>query len=154
MYGYSDSDWAGSKVDRRSTTGYYFSMNTEGPPISWKSKKQHTIALSSCEAEYMALAASSQEGMYLKMLFSDWLQLECTPVIHADNQGAIALVKNNMVQSRSKHIDIRYHYIRDNYQKGLLDIIYISTDNNISDLMTKPISKPKLDKFKTLLFGK
>ena len=157
LSGFSDSDWAGSVIDRRSTTGYYFSLNPNGPPVSWKSKKQCTVALSSCEAEYMALSASAQEANYLTMLMKDFmpmdLQFDKPVVIKADNQGAIALVKNNIIQNRSKHIDIRYHFIRNNYANGSIDIIYIPTESNVADLMTKPVTKQKLEHFKTLLFG-
>ena len=155
LHGYSDSDWAGSTTDRRSTTGYYFSLNRDGPPISWKSRKQPTVALSSCEAEYMALAACSQEGLFLEMLMRDFIpDVSFKPVvIKGDNQGSIALVKNNIVQNRSKHIDIKYHFIRSNYVNGLIDIMYTPTESNVADVMTKPMTKQKLDRFKSQLFG-
>ena len=97
LVGYSDADWASSVEDRKSTTGYLFYMNEEGPAISWKSKKQSTIALSSCEAEYMALTACTQEAMFLKMLLSEFEEQpnQCTP-IYEDNQGAIALNKEQI----------------------------------------------------------
>ena len=155
LHGYSDSDWAGSTTDRRSTTVYYFSLNRDGPPISWKSRKQPTVALSSCEAEYMALAACSQEGLFLEMLMRDFIpDVSFKPVvIKGDNQGSIALVKNNIVQNRSKHIDIKYHFIRSNYVNGLIDIMYTPTESNVADVMTKPMTKQKLDRFKSQLFG-
>ena len=97
LVGFSDSDWGGSENDRRSTSGYYFSLSDEGPPISWKSRKQATVALSSCEAEYMALALSVQEAMFLSILLKDFLNETINNVtINADNQGAIALVKTQL----------------------------------------------------------
>ena len=155
LQGFSDSDWAGSTEDRRSTTGYYFSLNPDGPPVSWKSKKQTTVALSSCEAEYMALSACSQEALFLEMLVRDLIPTgKFKPVvIYGDNQGALALVKNNIVHNRSKHIDIRYHFIRSNYVNGLIDVRYIPTNKNVADVMTKPMTKQKLDTFQKLLFG-
>ena len=157
LSGFSDSDWAGSVSDRCSTTGYYFSLNPDGPPVSWKSKKQCTIALSSCEAEYMALAASAQEAIFLSMLMNDFMPIDLSinkpVVIKADNQGSIAFVKNNIVHNRSKHIDIKYHFIRNNYVNGLIDVVYIPTELNVADVMTKPVTKQKLEHFRMLLFG-
>lgn len=106
---YSDSDWVADLSDRRSTTGFCVSLTDSGPPISWKSKKQVTVALSTCEAEYMALAATTQESLYLIQLMSG-MESKCqrTPVtIFVDNQGTIALSKDPASHQRSKHIDIR-----------------------------------------------
>ena len=91
LSGWSDSDWGSSVEDRRSTTGYLFYLNSEGPPISWNWKKQATVALSSCEAEYMALAASVQECLFLHMLLKDFLEGQVSVEIKADNQGAMGL---------------------------------------------------------------
>ena len=136
IHGYSDADW-GSSSDRKSTTGYYFSLNEEGPAISWKSKKQPTVALSTCEAEYMALTAATQEALFLNMIVKDFSLLTSSLVcIHGDNQGAIALVKNPVSHNRSKHIDIKYHFIREKYSNGLIDLKYVPTNDNIADLMT------------------
>ena len=136
-----------------STTGYYFSLNDKGPSISWKSRKQPTVALSSCEAKYMALTVATQEAMFLTMLLKDFGLEPNKPVkIFGDNQGSIALVKIPSV-TRSKHIDIKFHFIRDAYTNGAIDIIYVPTDKNIADLMTKPPTKVKLDKFRQMLFG-
>ena len=139
----------GSLEDRRSTTGYYFSLNQIGPPISWKSKKQATVALSSCEAEYMALAATTQEAMFLFMLIKDFMCSLTKPItINCDNQGDIALVKNCIVHNHSKHIDIKYHFIIDKFV-----MVYVPSESNDADLMTKPPTKHKLEVFHTMLFG-
>ena len=114
MSAYSDADWASSKDHRRSITGYYISFYEEGPPISWKSKKQASVALSTCEAEYMALSITCQETIFIRQLLTDIMPKKYEPaIIRSDNQGAIALIKNPVKRSRSKHIDIRYHFIRD-----------------------------------------
>ena len=156
LTGYSDSDWAGSTPDRRSTTGYCFMLNPKGAPVSWKSKKQPTVALSSCEAEYMALSASTQEAHFLAMLLSGFQpDKSFEPVlIQGDNQGALSLVKNNIVHNLSKHIDIRYHYIRESYHSGRIDVLYVPSELNVADVLTKPVSRQKLDWFKIFLFGK
>ena len=92
MISYSDADWASTTDDRRSTSGYCFSLNKAGPLISWKSRKQPTVALSSCEAEYIALAAAVQEGLYLTQLLSDIDEVYGPVVIFEDNQGIIPRV--------------------------------------------------------------
>ena len=153
IVGFSDSDWA-SSTDRRSTTGYYFSLNQSGPPISWKSKKQHTIALSSCEAEYMALTAATQEAIFLKMVTKDFGLVNDEAIkLNGDNQGSLSLVKNPIINDRSKHIDIKHHFIREKYTNGVIDLEHVPTNSNVADLMTKPSSRGKLNTFNSLLFG-
>ena len=156
--GYSDADWASDSGDRRSISGFCFCLNENGPPISWKSKKQPVVALSTCEAEYIALALAVQESIYLKQLLSD-LKLDqdhadvhpC--VIFEDNQGTIALAHNPVHRQRSKHIDIKFHFIRDEVRKRKVNLKYCPTNEMVADLFTKPSVKVKLIKFKSFLFG-
>ena len=102
----------------------------------------------------MALAATTQEAMFLFMLIKEFMYSISEPVvIKCDNQGAIALVKNCIVHNRSKHIDIRYHFIRDKYVNGSIDMVYVPSESNVADLMTKPPTKYKLEVFRKLLFG-
>ena len=156
LIGYCDADWASSPEDRRSTTGYCFSLTKEGAPISWKSRKQPTVALSTCEAEYIALAAAVQESKFLTQLLRDIdgkRQYE-PALIFEDNQGTIALAQNpGMIRQRSKHIDIRYHFIRLAVNNGEVELKYCPTANMIADVMTKPATRFKLESFKNFLFG-
>ena len=158
LQAYSDSDWA-SSAGRRSTTGYYFSLSPVGPALSWKSKKQQTVPLSSCEAEYMALCATSKEAIFLSNVLNDISTVvkmpgEHRPVpVHVDNQGAIALAKNPVHHERSKHIDILYHFSRECVAQEKIVIYYIPSADNVSDVMTKAVSKLKLSKFRKALFG-
>ena len=154
LIGFSDADWASSVEDRRSTTGYCFSLTKQGPAISWKSKKQPTVALSTCEAEYIGLAATTQESMYLTQLLNgmDNKIYSCTE-IHGDNQGAIALCKNPVNRQRSKHIDVKYHFIRDTLSEGKISIVYCPSEEMAADILTKPVTKLKMLKFKTWFFG-
>ena len=154
LIGYSDASW-GSSENRKSITGYCFSLSCNGPLISWKCKKQSTTALSSCEAEYMALAAATQECLFLTQLLKDVHQNhKCEPVtIFDDSQSAIALAKNPVNHQRSKHIDIKYHFVRDECNAGKINIVYLQTAEMIADMFTKPVSKYKLSKFKDFLFG-
>ena len=153
LIGYSDADWASSTNDRRSISGYCFSLTETGPLISWRSKKQRTVALSSCEAEYIALAATVQEALYLIQLL-DQIAYICRPVqIYEDNQGTIALSKDPVKRQRSKHIDIRYHFIRSTINEGKVIVSYCPTNDMVADIMTKSATRSKLQKFKELLFG-
>ena len=157
LSGYCDSDW-GSSADRRSMSGYCFSLNPEGPVISWKTKKQETVALSTCEAEYMAGCLASQEAIYLSNLFRDMdvcsPKTERVPVLlHVDNQGAMDLARNPVNHKRSKHISIKYHFIREKVANNDIELSYIRSNDNVSDMMTHAVPKPKLLKFRQYLFG-
>ena len=158
LIAYSDADWA-SSPDRRSTTGYYFSLSPSGPALSWKTKKQPTVALSSCESEYMALCAAAKEAIFLQNVLDDigkvvGMSCERRPVtIFEDNQGALALAKNPVHHERSKHIDIRYHFTRECVLNKQIEITYVQSENNVADIMTKAATKLKLSKFHAALFG-
>ena len=128
-------------------------MSEGGPLISWKSKKQQVVALSTCEAEYIAMAEAVQESKFLKQLccdlgiFSD----SRSAIINADNQGAIKLAKNPAFHKRSKHIDIKYHFIRSETQRSTINLRYVASEDNLADIFTKAASKIKLDRFKHLI---
>ena len=155
LIGFSDSDFAADENDRRSTTGYYFSLNFAGPAISWKSRKQPTVALSTCEAEFMALCETTQEALYLKQVLQDLNEdVEVEPVqLFGDNQGSLALTKNPSNHSRTKHIDVKFHFIRDCYTSRVIDIQHVPTEDNAADAFTKPLPRVKLEKFCQQLFG-
>jgi hypothetical protein len=155
LIGYSDATWD-SCDDRKSIPGYCFSSNKNGPHISWESKKQCIVALSSCEAEFMALAATTQESLFLTPLLHDIDNRDRyeSATLFGDNQGAIALVKNPVHHQRSKHIDIKYHFVRDEYSRGKIDIVYLPSEQMVADIFTKPASKFKLDQFRDFMFGK
>lgn len=148
LTGYCDSDWGGCQEDRKSISGFCFQLCFNGPLISWRSKKQSVVALSSCEAEYISLTHAMQEAKFLRQLFAD---MKChskeNVILFADNQGAIALANNPVQHQRSKHIDIKYHFIRDEIFSGTVDLKYIATEENVPDIFTKPAPKSKLIKF-------
>ncbi|KAH9178079.1 hypothetical protein AeNC1_017477, partial [Aphanomyces euteiches] len=114
--GYTDADWAGDTDTRHSTNGYCFMPNNG--IVGWKSRKQRTVALSSTEAEYMGLSEASQEAVWMKRLLLDLDEVDVkTPiVVWKDNQGSIALAKNPQHHNRTKHIDIRYHFVGEKVQ--------------------------------------
>ena len=138
LVGYSDSDWGGDIDTRRSTTGYLFTM--AGAGVSWKSRLQPTVALSSTEAEYMALCAATQEAVYMRQLLTDLGREPQGPtVIFEDNQGCIALVGNPVYHKRTKHIDVRYHFTRERVESGEVLLTYVATEHQLADLFTKAL---------------
>ncbi len=114
-----------------------------------------TVALSTCEAEYSALANAVQEAKFLRQLCKDMKVSagEDSVLIQVDNQGAINLARNPVHHQRSKHIDIKYHFIRSEIQAGIVSLEYVPTEENIADIFTKPTSKGKLEKFKLFMLG-
>ena len=142
LVGFCDADWAGDASDRRSTTGYVFMLG--GGAISWNSKKQPTIALSTTEAEYMAVSQCTREALWLRQLMSDvGLEQEKSTPIMCDNQGAIALVKNPTHHARSKHIDIQHHFVREKVESDVIALQYIPTERMVADVLTKALAKPR-----------
>jgi transposase InsO family protein len=141
---YSDSDWGGDLYTRRSTTGYLTIM--AGGPVSWTSRLQPTVALSSAEAEYMAASAATKEVMYLRQLLDDlrYPQVGATMLL-VDNQGAIGLAKNPVLHQRTKHIDIRYHFIRERVKGGDVQPVYVSTNEQWADLLTKALDANRIE---------
>lgn len=139
--GYTDADWGGDSLDRRSYTGFTFFFS--GGPISWEARKQRTVALSSTESEYLGLSESAKEALFLSNLHNQIFKKSIHVKIYNDNLSAQKLIKNPTSHSRTKHIDIRHHFIRDVVKSGRISIEYLSTDKMIADVLTKALSKPK-----------
>lgn len=142
---YTDADWGADVNDRKSVTGFVFIRS--GAAISWCSKKQPTVALSTAEAEYMALSACTQEAMWLKQLNDEIFDTNKSINIFSDNQSAICIAENNGYSSRSKHIDLRHHFIREKIINKSCILHYVSTDKNIADALTKALAKQKFTAF-------
>ncbi|MCO5569448.1 hypothetical protein L7F22_023160 [Adiantum nelumboides] len=145
--GFSDADWARAKEDKRSISGYVFmlGMNT----ISWSSKKLPTVALSSTEVEYRALALATCEIMWLKKIFKDLnVQVNMFP-LYGNNMSSIYLAGNPMFHAQSKHIEVHYHFIREKVLVKEVDIQYSNTKKQVADIMTKFLDAAKIMKFKT-----
>ena len=147
--GYTNVDFA-SQEHRHSVLGYAFLIH--GGAVSWSSKMQAVIALSSTEAEYIASTHAAKEAKWLAMLLSEIGADSPRPFpILADNQSAIALTKDNAFHSRTKHIDIPYHYVREAVEKGNLRLNYVQTDSNLANIFTKPLGRAKLEMFSQML---
>lgn len=142
IVGFADADWGSNLLDRRSFTGYCFMM--AGSVISWKSQKQRTVALSSTEAEYICLAEAAKEAVYLRNLL---LRIQLMTVdqitIFTDNRGAQCLSSDPKYHSRTKHIDIRHHFIRDLVNEGVIDVKHQPTTEMPADILTKALPRTK-----------
>ena len=138
--GYVDSDYARDIDTRRSVTGYIFLL--AGAPISWQSRQQPSVALSSMESEYMAACAAAQEAVWLIQLLKEFTCTFFHPVIlFEDNKACLEFVKNNNNAKRSKHIDVRYHFISDLERDKVITLTSVRSQDNIADIMTKPLDK-------------
>lgn len=151
IVGYSDSDYAGTKDRRRSTGAYVFMLT--GALISHRSKLQSTVAMSTCEAEYMAMTEAAKEAIWCaRFLVELDFRKKNTPVlIRGDNQGAIALAKNPEFHSRNKHIEVKWHWIREVRRSRKILIKYISTKEMVADGLTKPLAPGPFQNFKAML---
>ena len=148
--GFSDADWAGDLNDRKSTSGYTFLMN--GAAVSWRSKKQTCVALSTAEAEYIALSAAAQEALWMRQLLANLNVNFDEPVtIYEDNQSAICISKNPQFHGRSKHIDIKYHFVRDQVEKKTITVRYCPTGSMLADIFTEGIPKEQFKKLRELI---
>jgi hypothetical protein len=157
MLGYSDSDWANDKDTRKSTNGYVFLVN--GRAVSWKSRQQFTVALSTTKAEYIGYTEAAKEAIWLRNLlaeidmrqplnetngtYSKWGQTPATILV--DNQSAIDLTNNSRHHDRTKHIDIRHHFIRNAQENGLINVTHIPSEEQTADILTKLLAQPKFE---------
>lgn len=140
--GNCDADWGNDIDDRRSTTGYVFTM--QGAAISWNSKKQQTVAISSTEAEYMAMSSATQEAIWLRMLYGELFPAnQHTIVINCDNKSAIHLSDKTIYHNRTRHIGIRHHFLRDYVDEKSIKFVYVSTKEMLADFLTKPVTSEK-----------
>ena len=146
MTGYSDSDWCGDKNDRKSTAGYIFFYG--GAPISWSSTKEPVVALSSCEAEYITTSEAACQAVWLDALIKE-LQLEKSGKVKllVDNKSAIDLAKHPASHGRSKHIETKFHFLREQVNNEKLKIEHCRTEVQLADILTKAL---KLERFRCL----
>ena len=148
--GYTDSDYAGDKNNRHSTSGYVFTLC--GGAMSWKSRQQTSVALSTTEAEYVAATEACKELIWLNRLFKDLSvstllgdSESMPPILYIDNEAALSLARNPTHHSRTKHIDVRYHFIRTEVAAGTINLQSIGTKDNTADICTKALPKPTFE---------
>jgi hypothetical protein len=146
---YADVDWAG-QTDRHSISGYVFLIGRGA--ATWSSKKQDLIVLSTTEAEYVARTHAAKEVVWWRNFLAEIGNPAKGPtLLKIDNQSAITLAKDNKFHTRTKHIDIRYHYIRESVEAGLITPVRVPTDKNVADIFTKALARPKFEFFRNLL---
>ena len=146
LRGYTNADWAGDVDERKSTSGFIFLLGNSA--ISWSSKKQTCVALSTMESEFIAFSSTVQEGVWLKR-FLDHLKVTSSkePVtIMSDSQSSIAYTKDPKFHSKTKHIDIKYHYVKDMVARGEVNLKYISTHDMIADPLTKVVTSDMFER--------
>jgi hypothetical protein len=142
LVGYSDSDHADDINTSKSTSGILFFLGK--CPISWQSIKHQVVAMSSCKAEYIAASTASTQTLWLARLLGDLLGGDAGAVeLRVDSLSALALAKNLVFHERSKHIQVRYHFIRDCLAEGSIKARYINTKDQLADLLTKPLGRIK-----------
>ncbi|WVZ52815.1 hypothetical protein U9M48_003837 [Paspalum notatum var. saurae] len=137
LRGFSDADHAGCRIDRKSTSGTCQLLGTS--LVSWSSRKQASVSLSTTEAEYIAAASCCSQLLWMKATLSDFgLRFGKIPLL-VDSTSAISVAKNPVLHSITKHIDVRFHFLRDHYEKGDIDLVHIASENQLADMFTKPL---------------
>ncbi|WVZ75490.1 LOW QUALITY PROTEIN: hypothetical protein U9M48_023536 [Paspalum notatum var. saurae] len=135
--GFSDADHAGCRIDSKSTSGTCQLLGTS--LVSWSSRKQASVSLSTTEAEYIAAASCCSQLLWMKATLSDFgLRFGKIPLL-VDSTSAISVAKNPILHSRTKHIDVRFHFLRDHYEKGDIDLVHVASENQLADIFTKPL---------------
>ena len=140
LSGFSDADFGGCKLDRKSTSGTCQFLGSS--LVSWSSRKQSGVALSTIEAEFVAAASCCSQLIWMIATLRDFglVFTERVPLF-CDSTSAISVGKNPCLHSRSKHIDIRYHFLRDQYEKGVVDLIHVESEDQLADILTKPLDE-------------
>ncbi|PKA55902.1 Retrovirus-related Pol polyprotein from transposon TNT 1-94 [Apostasia shenzhenica] len=150
LIGFSDNDYAGDIDDRKSTSGFVFMMCSGA--VSWSSKKQPIVTLSTTEAEFVAATACACQAIWLRKVLKilQFKQVGAT-TIFCDNNSAIKLSKNPVLHGRSKHIDVKYYFLRDLSNNGTIKLVYCRSEDQVADIQTKPLKLVTFAKLRGLL---
>ncbi|KAJ0522114.1 putative RNA-directed DNA polymerase [Helianthus annuus] len=150
LTGYSDSDYAGDTDDSKSTSGYIFHLGSGA--IAWQSRKQKVVALSSTEAEYIALSMAGCQAIWLKGILKELqIHMDCPPAIHCDNRSTICLAKDPVYHGKSKHIRVKYHFICDLLKNDEIEVRFFTTKEQAADILTKALQPKDFLRIKTLI---
>ena len=146
LIGYSDSDYAGDRVDRKSTSGTCHFLGRS--LVCWSSKKQNCVSLSTAEAEYIAAGSCCAQLLWMKQTLKDYgVNMKNVPLF-CDNESAIKIAHNPVQHSKTKHIQIRHHFLRDHVVKEDIDIIHVNTEEQLADIFTKPLDEKRFSKLR------
>ena len=141
LIAYTDADYAGCKIDRKSTSGACQILGEK--LVCWASKKQNCVATSTAESEYVAAASCCSQVLWMQTQLKDYgVNLTKIPIL-CDSKSAIAITENPVHHSRTKHIDVRYHFIKDHVEKGNIEMYFVPTENQIADIFTKPLDEKR-----------
>ena len=150
LMGWTDADYAACKDTRKSRSGFVYLLN--GGAISWGAKQQPVVATSTAESEYVAAFTAAQEGVWLRRMCAELgLTLEGPLQLLGDNQAALAMAGKAADSPRTKHIDVRYHYLRDVVSRGAVKLSYTPSEENAADMFTKPLDSVKFIKFRKMI---
>jgi hypothetical protein len=150
LQGYTNFDWERSAVERKITFECFFTLGST--MVSWCSKKHTSVVLSTAEVEYIALSVEVCEAVWLRKLLADLFRhVLDSIVIHVDNQSCLKLSENPLFHDKSKHIDIKYHYIREMMQRKVVLVQYLPTDEQVIDVLMKPLTRMKFEYFRDRL---
>ena len=147
---FADADWANDRGDRRSISGWVAKLN--GDPVSWSSKKQRVVALSTCEAELYAESAAIQEVLWLRGFMEELgLHTRTGSTVYGDNQSAIAVSQNGVKGERTKHVDVKYHFVTETVERGEVKLMWVPTAQQQADIFTKALPAPVFEQFRKQL---
>jgi hypothetical protein len=150
---FSDADWANDKEDRRSVSGWVAKLN--GDPVSWSSKKQRVVALSTCEAELYAEAAAIQEVLWLRGLLEELgLHTRTGSCVYGDNQSTIAVSQRGVRSDRTKHVDVKYHFVTETVDRGVVKLCWVPTTQQQADIFTKALATPVFESLRSQLMSR
>jgi hypothetical protein len=139
LHGFSDADFAGCRLDRKSTSGTCQFLGSSS--VSWSSCKQSSVAESTTEAEYVVAASCCSQLLWITYTMSDFDEEYTHVPLHCDSTSAISVAKNPVLHSKTKHIKVRYHFLRDNVEKGKIALIHVPTHDQLADIFTKPLGQ-------------
>lgn len=147
---FADADWANDRVDRKSVSGWVAKVN--GDVISWASKKQHTVSQSTCEAELYAEAAAVNEILWLRGILTELgLEVSGPSVLSGDNQSTQTISKNGVKTERTKHVDVKYHFVTQQIEDGVIQLEWVESKYQQADVFTKALAAPLFEHFRSNL---